>query len=313
MVLYKRKILLNKATKLIWMIFRTVLITGLSFIIIYPIIIKFSTSIKSYVDIYDPSVFLIPKKITFFNYQRVIEFVDYFKTLINSLSFTTLNGILQTASCALVAYGLARFKFKGRGILFVAVILTMIVPAQTILMPLYLQFKYFSFVSFFTIVPRENGISLLNTYWPLVMMSLTSLGIKNGLFIFILRQYFKNMPVVLEEAAYIDGCGTFKTFIRIMLPGAVPMIVTIFLFSFVWIWNDYFYTAFLTPSMNIMSISIVSIGQRINNFDRDPFNAITTMMYNNSAMILHMIPLIILYTFTQRYFVESIEKSGIVG
>jgi len=309
----KSKIIFNSLSKFIWIIFRFVLIVGISFIIIYPILTKLATSFKTYSDMYDPAVFLLPKEATFNNYSRVFEYLDYIKTLVNSFLFTALNSFFQLASCTLVAYGLARFKFKARSLIFGLVIFTLIVPAQTILMPLYLQFRYFSLETLFAIAPNGQGISLLNTYWPMFMMSLTALGFKNGLLIFILRQYFKNMPNALEEAAYIDGCGTFKTFLRIMLPGAVPMLITVFLFSFVWIWNDYFYTAFLTPSMKIMSISIVSVGQKINNLDKDPFNTITTMMYNNSAMMLHMIPLILLYTFTQRYFVESIEKSGIVG
>ena len=309
----QRKILVNHLSLFIWKLFRTVLIVGLSFVILYPVIIKFSTSIKSFSDIYDPAVFIIPKAYTMHNFLRVMEYIDYWKTLLNTFTFTIICCVLQTASCTMVAYGLARFKFKGKGIIFALVLLTLIVPAQTILMPLYLQFKSFSLASLFSIVPPAGGVPLLNTYWPFVMMSLTAMGIKNGLFIYLLRQYFMGMPVILEEAAYIDGCGPFWTFIKIMLPGAVPMFITIFLFSFVWLWNDYFYTAFLAPSMKIMSISIVSIGQKINNVDRDPFNQVTTMMYNNAAMVLHMVPIIILYTFTQRYFIQSIEKSGIVG
>lgn len=308
-----RRIVSSKISKGCWSVFRAVLMIGLGFVIIYPLLIKFSASFKSLSDINDPTTFLIPSQMTLSNYVKVIDFIHYIPTLLNTAGFTVLCSLLQTAACTLVAYGLARFKFWGKNIIFALVILTLIIPSQTILVPLYLQFKSFNLISLFTLLPNGNGIPMLNTYWPFVFMSASALGIKNGLFIYLLRQYFINMPKVLEEAAYLDGCGTFKTFTKIMLPGAVPMIMTVFLFSFVWLWNDYYYTAFLAPSMDILATQIGDVGRRINTVAGDFFNGTTGAIYNNTAMMLHMIPLIILYTFTQRYFVESVEKSGIVG
>ena len=121
------------------------------------------------------------------------------------------------------------------------------------------------------------------------------------------------MPKELEEAAYMDGCSIFGTFRRIMLPGATHMLVTIFLFTFVWGWNDYLYTAFFAQSMDIMAARIYNIGYRINCVSGTSFDYLLEGIYNNCAMILHMIPLIILYIFAQKFFVQSIERSGIVG
>lgn len=141
------------------------------------------------------------------------------------------------------------------------------------------------------------------------MLSVTANGFKNGLYIYILRQYFTNVPNVLEEAAYIDGCNIFKTFYKIMLPGAMPMLITVFLFSFVWQWNDYYYTVILAPNLPTLTMNIYGLTSTLlggaGSYWQEIVKAPQTLMM--------MVPLIILYIFTQRYFVESIEKSGIVG
>ena len=144
-------------------------------------------------------------------------------------------------------------------------------------------------------------------------MGMGAVGFKNGLYIYMLRQYYINVPAALEEAAYIDGCGAVKTFIRIMLPGAIPLLVTIFLFSFVWQWNDYFYTSALGPGLNILATKLNRVGFNITARDGDAWNVVQQGIYDNVAIVLQMIPLIVLYIFTQNFFVESVERSGIVG
>ena len=244
---------LYHVSKWLWAIFRTVLIIGLGFMIIQPVIMQLSSSFKSISDLYDGSVYLIPKNPTLYNYRRVWEYLEYPLRFVNSLLYCGGCSLLQLASCTLVAYGLARFKFKGRGIVMGMVIFTLIIPPQTVLLSLYLQFQYFSPLSIFTLGMSLKGINLIGTPWPLLILSATAVGFKNGLYIFMLRQHFKNLPKALEEAASIDGCGAFQTFFRVVLPGALPMMASILLFSFVWQWNDYFYTTILTPGMKIFT------------------------------------------------------------
>lgn len=299
--------------KLSWIIFRFILLSGLGFLILNPIIFKFSTSIKSVVDLYDPTVFLIPKNPTLEYLAKVIDYVKYIPTFASTVLFTFSSVAMQLTSCMLVAYGLARFKFRGRGIIFVLVLITLVVPSQTVLLPLYLQFRNFSVATLLSMAATGKGIPLLNTYWPFIIMSLSSLGLKNGLIIFILRQYFKNMPIVLEEAAYIDGCGVFKTFIRIMLPSSVPILVTAGLFLFVWVWNDNFYPSFFASDLNVFAVKFANIGTRIAISIGDQYNTLLASVYNNAAIFIHIIPLLIIYLIGQKYFVQGIEKSGIVG
>lgn len=297
----------------IWNLFRYVLFAGLAFVILQPLIVKLSSSFKSIYDLYDSTVIFFPKQSTLYNYERVIEYYEYGKRFIKSVLLCGISGLLQTVSCTLVAYGLARFNFKGNKLVFGMAIFTMIIPTQTVLLPLFLQFKYFSPVTFFTLGFNLQGADLIGTPIPLLLLSCTANAFKNGLYIFMLRQYFKNLPVALEEAAYIDGCNRFTTFWYIMLPGARTMMVTVFLFSFVWQWNDYFYSMILMPGMDIFTTVFSKVGEAITRSDGAMRDTMQMMLYDSAAMILHIIPLIVLYIFTQKFFVQSIERSGLVG
>ncbi len=292
-----------------WAVVRAVLIIGLSFIILYPLIVKFSTSIKSYSDLSDPSVVFLPKHPTLRNYTLVFNSVDYPITFLYTVGFTLLNSVVQIASCTLVAYGLARFKFKGKKLISAMTILTLIVPPQAMLMPLYLRFRYFSLFNLFKFTGGLSGVSLVDTVLPFLLLSATAVAFKNGLYIYMLRQYFRNMPSALEEAAYIDGCGTPKTFYRIMLPGASSMILTMFLFCFVWQWNDKYYTQTLFPNMPTLANKL--FGMVFSSLGNE--SAVMNTLLETSKFFLLIAPLIILYVFTQKYFTESIQKSGIVG
>ncbi|MFW5787796.1 MAG: carbohydrate ABC transporter permease, partial [Halanaerobiales bacterium] len=242
----------------IWSIIRGVLLVGISCIILYPFFIKISSSFMTERDIYDLSVKWIPRNFTYVNYIRAWTGLYYPQAFLNSFILTLSVSILQLFSCTIVGYGFARYSFRGMGFLFGLVILTLIVPPQLIMIPIYLNFRFFNFFGLI----GESGFNLLNSYWPFILTSLTATGMRNGLFIFIMRQFFKGMPRGLEEAAKVDGAGPLKVFFRVMLPGAAPAILIVFLFSFVWQWNDTFYTnlylaggKFLPFTLNSLAIN----------------------------------------------------------
>lgn len=293
----------------IWSIFRLLLFIGLIFMILYPLIVKFSASIKTEVDMADPSVMFIPKNPTFFYYQVVINSVDYMKTLFKTVGFTLLCSVLQISSCLFVAYGLARFKFKGNRLIFGMTLLTLAIPPQVLLLPLYFRFKNFNLLEMFKFTGVMSGLDMTNSIVPFLLLSVTASAFKNGLYIFLLHQYYRNTPEVLEEAAYIDGCGVFKTFFKIMVPGALPIIISVFLFSFVWQWNDIYYANMLAPDLPLLSNKLFGIDFSVLGSDSDIFTA----MLNTPKFFLLILPLLILYIFTQRFFTESIERSGTVG
>lgn len=305
----EQKTLRRKGYTYIWKLMRFVLLVGLSFMILYPVFVKFSASLKSTADMMDSTVVFIPKNPTLQNYKIVLNSVNYALTLLMTVLFCLVQSLLQLASCSLVAYGIARFKFKGHKLLFGMAVLTLIIPPQIILLPLYIRFHFFGITNIFQFSGIFSGVDLINTYWPFLLLSGTALGFKNGLYIYLLRQHFKNMPMALEEAAYIDGCGPFRTFLRIMLPGSVPMLVTVFLFSFVWQWNDTVYSGIFFPE-------IPTLANKLYSMVFTTMGAGTTLMsavLESPKFFLLITPIVILYLFTQKLFVQSISRSGIVG
>lgn len=308
--MYKNKLNIYHAKKAVGIIFRTVVLIGLGFMILYPIIVKITTAFKSYEDLYDPTVVFIPKNFTLSNFRILWNTVDYPKLLISTIGITFLIAFLQTVSCTLVSYGFARFDFIGKKLFFAFAIITLIIPPQAILLPIYMKFRFFNPFQMFTFWGELTGISLIDTLWPQVLLSVGAVGFKNGLYIYLLRQHFTNMPKAIEEAAYVDGCNRFKTFWRVMLPGATSMITTVFLFSFVWTWNDYYYNSVLSPHLNVMANKLMGLS-----FSSMGSLAGSLLSSTSSApkYLLHILPLVILYAFAQKFFTQSIEKSGIVG
>lgn len=300
----------------IWSFTRLTLIVGLSFVILYPILQKISSAIKDKTDLYSPIVVWIPEHFSLDNFRQAISVMDYWQTLINTFGLASMTTILTAASCALAGYSFSRLKFKGSNILFGGVILTILVPPTTILIPMYLNLKDFTLMGLIPLLTGKS-VNLLNSYWPFILTSITANSLKAGLYIFIFRQFFRGIPKEVEEAAYIDGASVGKTFSRIMLPNAIPPIITVLLFSFVWQWNDSFYTTTYLTSSKVMATQLSSLPFNLavalgggDVTENDPFYM---SMVQDTGILLAILPLIIIYLFVQRYFVESIERTGIVG
>ena len=161
---------------------------------------------------------------------------------------------------------------------------------------------------------------MINSYWPIFLLSLTGNGIKNGLFIYIFRQNFRNMPKEIEEAAYVDGAGHLRIFGGIMVPNAVATVVTVMLFSFVWTYNDNVVSGMLTGSSHLLSVQYLYIADLTNLILKDwgigdalSYNPIYMMCLKSAGVLLVILPPVLLYLVMQRFFVESVERSGLVG
>ena len=224
----------------VWPIFRFLILFGLGFVIMYPLLFMVSTAFRPNAEMNDPSIVWIPKSFTLDNLKQtatVMKF-DIFSgfaakdnTVINTIYLNVISSVLQVLTCSITGYGFARFKFKGRNVLFAIVLLMIIVPPQITTIPLYLQFAYFKL---FGIIPLYSGgeqLSLINSGLTMYMPALFANGIKAGLFIYIFRQFFRGLPKELEDAAYLDGCGPFETYIKIMVPNAKTSFLTVFLFG----------------------------------------------------------------------------------
>ncbi|WP_373229830.1 carbohydrate ABC transporter permease [Cohnella sp.] len=299
---------LEKGKQLSWMIIRTVMIIGFCFIILFPLFLRVSVAVRSRADIYDPTVLWIPRNFTLENLRIAIETTNYVESLLNTILISSSTTIIQLVSCALAAYAFARLPFKCSGLLFGLVIFTIVVPPQTIMIPLYLTYRNFDLFGLIPLFTGKSSLNLIDTFWPFLISSGTAMGLKNGLYIYIFRQFFRGIPIEIGEAALVDGAGVFRTFFKIVIPNAVPAIITVLLFSFVWQWNDSYYVSLFLKQVKVLSTSLMDMGMGLK--EPDP---VYTSMLLNTGVLLMIAPLILMYLFVQRYFVESVERTGVVG
>ncbi len=291
----------------VWPIFRFLILFGLCFIILYPLIYMISCAFRDPTDMNDPTVMWIPRTLTLDVIKETAEVMDIGNTLLTTLELNVGCSLIQVVSCAITGYGFARFKFKGKNILFGIVIMMILVPTQIIAIPQYMMFRHFGLFGI--------EVNLINSKLCMYLPALMGNGIRAGLMIFIFRQFFKGLPKELEDAAYLDGCGPFKTFIRIMVPNASSSFLTVFLFSLVWYWNDYyvsstFFTKNQTIALMLKNLSTLLTQQLFNNADVSVREQIVWM---EAGCLIAILPILIIYIFLQKYFTEGIERSGLVG
>jgi len=311
----------KKALEITFKICRAILVFGMCFLIIQPLLDKLSVSFMDQQDLYDSTVISIPRNFTTANYKLGNQLLHYWPALIETFFIILVSSILQVAACTLAAYGFARYKFPLKRFWFFCVMLIIIIPPQTIMSSLYLNFHFFDIFGIFRLI-TGSPINLLNSAYGFWLLSATGMGLKSGLYIFLLRQYFRGMPKELEEAAWVDGCGKFRTFIQIMIPDASPMLTSCFLFSFVWQWTDSFYTTLFLTNYRMLSSGLGAMAERVSQWWAS-VNAVTAGAISSPApigyvqamiatgMLMCLAPLIILYLIAQKAFVESLSQTGI--
>lgn len=292
-------------------IFRAILLFGMCFMIIQPILNKISISFMAEKDLYDTTIILVPKHFTLDNWRVTGQLMDYWKSLFNTVWVSVLVSVIEVFVCSLVGYGFSRFQFPLKRFWFFCVILIIVIPPQTISTSLFLHFRYFNLFGM--------KLNLSSSMVPYILMCCGCMGLKNGLYIFMIRQFFLGFPFELEEAAYVDGCGPFATFFKIMIPGAKPILVSCFLFSFVWQWTDSFYTDLFLGKIQMLSTQISGLTERLGGYLSNLYGAsvIASQGYSNAILstgiLMMIIPLLVLYLFCQRLFVESLASTGVKG
>ncbi len=296
-------------------VIRALLMFGLCFMIIQPMVNRFSMSFMEENDLYDSTIVMLPRHVTLQNYVDVANLTSFPTSMLNTLWISIVMSICQVVSTTLVAYGFARFNFPLKKFWFACVIALIIIPPQTIQSALYMTFSRFDIFGIFE-ATTGAPLSIRSSIWPYIMMCLTCMGLKDGLYIYMLRQYFKGVPESLEEAAYVDGCGTMHTFLKIMLPDAVPIIASCFLFSFVWQWTDLFYSRNFLSGYTTYAVQMSTMTTRMGRYYSTSLTDAITVTNGRSLQLISIavlfccIPLIILYCFTQRTFVESLAMTG---
>ena len=310
----------KEAMEKVWPVARFFILFGLCFIILYPLIYMVSCAFRAQEDMSDPTVMWIPRHLTLKILRQTMQAMEFWKTLGNTLLLNIGCSLVQVVTCAITGYGFARFKFKGKNLLFGIVIMMILVPSQIIAIPQYMEFRYC-----LGIQPLMEKISpalgakfnLIDTPLTMYLPALGANGIRAGLMIFIFRQFFKGLPKELEDAAYLDGCGPFRTFVQVMVPNASSSFLTVFLFSVVWYWNDFYVSSTFFTQNNTMALMLKNLGTRLSLV---LFNSATVevspreqMLWMEAGCLLAVTPLLIMYVCLQKYFTEGIERSGLVG
>ncbi len=291
---------------------RVLILIGVGYVILSPLIGMFVNSISSNKDAYNPMVFVIPEFPTLEKYKLVIERLDYFPTIGRDLLYTLTLTAIQILVCSMVGYGFARFQFPLKNFLFACVVVMIVIPTHTIMLPLYMTFKEFDPLGLMTLL-KGGPVNLMGTVVPMYIMTALGSGVRSGLYIYIFNQFFRGLPKEIEEAALVDGCGVWYTYFRIMLINAMPSVITVAVFSIVWQFNDTFYAnLFLISPDVVISKKISGLQAQIANEDKI-LDLPIQELYLDAGIILVILPIIIIYVLLQRHFIEGVERSGIVG
>ena len=268
------------------------------YVFLFPVIFMVTTSIKTVHELNNPAINWISRTPTIEGYLLAFEVLRYFEGVRVSLVTSLLAAVGQTLIGAMVAYGFARMRFPGRDFLFALVLFTIVVPPQTTLVP---QFMLYT------------DLKWTNTYLPLIVPPFLSYGVRGGILLIVFRQFFRGLPYELEDAAHVDGAGPFRIFWQIMLPLAQPAILVVMLFSMVWTWNDNF-----TPWLVLRDNTLYTLTQRmeifnslLNNFSGSTYTNLEENTFM-AGVTLTVLPLLLIYLFAQRYFTQSIDRTGLV-
>lgn len=288
-----------------------VLLITIAFIYLYPVLYMFSRSLMSSKDLLDSSAKWIPSQITGQNYTDAIATLDYWNSLWKNIQIAVLPTIAQVFVCSMVGYGFARYKFPGKTLWMGILILSFLLPSQTIDMPNYLLFQKLKMVD--------------GTVKPFLLLALLGQGFKSVLCILIFYNFHRQVPQSLIEAAEIDGAGHIKAYFRIAIPLSTAAIVCVTLFSLVWYWNETYlvrtylgYGTTRDTGLTTLMIELQKFEDSYNvTFDARASSVTSTNKLNDAikmaGTMLSIAPLLLLYFVLQKQFVESVDRAGITG
>jgi multiple sugar transport system permease protein len=278
------------------------LLVAIGFVYLQPLLFMFVTSIKSPADLLNPMVQWVPSTLYLGNYEKSLRVLNYPNTLLASALLSMVPSLLQTVVASLVGYGLARYRFWGKPLVFGLILATFIIPPQNTVIPQMLTYR---------------SLGLLGDPLALILPALLGQGFRSAIFILIFYQSFVSLPKVLEESARLDGASDLRIFLTIAVPSALPAYIVSFIFSTVWYWNETFLTViYLEGGVTTLPMQLSRFVQAyenlyppgtVNIYDR--INEAVKM----SGTFLNILPLLVIYFVLQRWFVESIEMTGITG
>jgi multiple sugar transport system permease protein len=286
-----------------------IILLDLAYIFLYPFFYMLITSIKTHSDLFDPTINWIPRSIKLANYSMAYKAINFSQNIKNSLIYTIFGTIGHLISCGMIGYGFARYRFRGQNILFGILLLSIVVPTQAIIVPLYLTY---------------SNLGWLNSHLPVIIPTFFGFGLRGGLFIFVFRQFFQGLPRELEDAARIDGCGFIRTYTSIILPCSKAVILVVSVLSMVWHWNDFYEPELYAsrPSMRTLTNSLQDmvpflespgkLQQLIIDMGLTDMEAVINNAVFMAGTIITIAPIVIVFIFLQKQFMQGIERTGLV-
>jgi len=287
---------------LVFKIILYALLVAIGFVYLYPLLFMFITSMKNGADLLNPMVQWVPTEFYLGNYTKAFRVLDYPTTLLNTILVAVLPSVIQAAVCSLIGYGLSRYRFWGKGIMWVFILATFIIPAQTTVLPQMLTYR---------------NLGLLGNILSLILPATFGQGFKSAIFILIFYQSFSSLPRALEEAARLDGASDLKIFFKVAVPAAVSSYIIAVIFSIVWYWNETYLTVvFLEGGIQTLPMQLSKFVQAYENLY--PAGTVNIFDRLNEAVklagtFLNILPLLVMYFILQKWFVESVERTGITG
>ncbi|MCQ6559086.1 carbohydrate ABC transporter permease [Paenibacillus mendelii] len=274
------------------------ILLNIAYLYLNPIFYMASTMLKNSVDLLDPSVRWIPRSFEWNNLKLAWQGLNYMSALKNSVMISGLGAIFHVIACALAGYAFAKFKFPGKTILFGLLILSFLIPPQTIVIPLFILIK---------------NLGWMGTKFAIIGQAMFGHGIRGALFVIIFTQFFRTLPKELDEAARIDGAGSLRVLFQIIVPLAKPAILVVFLFSFIWHWNETYLTSLVIGAENTpLTLSLFNLQTVLQGLYESEADKMFNETIRMAASFLIIIPPLILYAIGQRWFVEGVERTGLI-
>lgn len=268
-------------------IIETVVVGLLALLFVSPLIWMISSSLKATTEVFANPFHLIPENVKWSNYAKVWtdDTVSMVQAYFNTFKIVIISTFGQIAIASLAAYAFAKINFRGKNIIFLMFLSSMMIPTQVTIIPRFMLFKM---------------MNLYNTHWSIILPTLFG-----ATAIFMLRQFYMGLPNDLMEAAKIDGAGHFRIFLQIMMPLTKAAMITLVVLAFIASWNEY-----LSPLIFLTKENLFTVSQAIRWYLQDDLKRYELVMAASTSAI---VPVVILFITCQKYFVEGIATSGVKG
>ena len=295
-------------------IFRYLFLISIGYIILFPIFSATSSAIKTELAQFDVTLYWLPKDVTFKHFISAFKVLQLPDTFVKTFFLNIISAVIEVATCAITAYGFARFKFKLNKPLQGLLLLSILIPMQFYIVSIVINYKQLDFIGLLGLLRNLTGFDLrpniLNTNLTFYLPSLFGVGLRSGILIYIYIQFFAGLPKELEEAAWIDGAGPLKTFIKISIPSSTVVILVVSVFSIIWHYNDYYLSIMFFNNDYPLAVQLANIQQMLAS------TSMTTATKNSiimAACLIFITPMLIFYLCVQHKFVQSIDRIGITG